>query len=63
MRHYAGIDFKEAQLSKVYARNSKFVNCDFTDGVIDRVNFDGSDLTGAIFKNAVLSGLNSLLPH
>lgn len=53
---FTGIDFKEAQLSKVYARNSKFVNCDFTDGVIDRVNFDSSDLTGAIFKNAVLSG-------
>jgi uncharacterized protein YjbI with pentapeptide repeats len=53
---FTGIDFKEAQLSKVYARNSKFVNCDFTDGVVDRVSFDGSDMTGAIFKNAVLSG-------
>ena len=55
---YVGIDFREAQLSKVYARNSKFVNCDFTDGVVDRVSFDDSDLTGAIFKNAVLSGHN-----
>ena len=29
---------------------------DFTNGVVDRVTFDGSDLKGAIFKNAVLSG-------
>jgi uncharacterized protein YjbI with pentapeptide repeats len=53
---FTGIDFKEAQLSKVYARNSKFSNCDFTDGVVDRVSFDGSDMKGAIFKNTVLSG-------
>ena len=25
-----------AQISKAYARNSKFVNCDFTDGIVDR---------------------------
>lgn len=53
---FTGIDFKEAQLSKVYARNSKFVNCDFTDGVVDRVSFDGSNMKGSIFKNTVLSG-------
>jgi uncharacterized protein YjbI with pentapeptide repeats len=29
---------------------------DFTNAVIDRVNFGKADLTGAIFKNTVLSG-------
>jgi uncharacterized protein YjbI with pentapeptide repeats len=29
---------------------------DFTNAVIDRVNFEKADLTGAIFKNTVLSG-------
>ena len=53
---FSGIDFKEAQMSKAYARNSKFMNCDFTDGIVDRVSFDGSNMKGAIFKNAVLSG-------
>jgi uncharacterized protein YjbI with pentapeptide repeats len=29
---------------------------DFTNAVIDRVNFEKADLTGAIFENTVLSG-------
>ena len=43
-------------MSKGIVRNSKFIGCDFTNAVIDRVSFDGSDLTDAIFANAVLSG-------
>lgn len=53
---FTGVNFKEAQISKAFARNSKFVNCDFTNAIVDRVSFDGSDLTGSIFANAVLSG-------
>lgn len=53
---FSGVDFKEAQLSKGFARYSKFVGTDFTNGIIDRVSFDGSDLRNSIFKNAVLSG-------
>ena len=41
---------------RALARNSKFIGADFTNGIVDRVSFDGSDLRGAIFKNAVLSG-------
>lgn len=42
-------------MSKAYAPGASFKNVDFTNGVIDRVFFDGSDLEGAIFENAVLS--------
>ena len=50
------MDFKEAQLSKALARNSKFMGADFTNAILDRISFDGADLTGAILKNTVLSG-------
>jgi len=53
---FSGVSFKEAQISKAYARNSKFVGSDFTNAVVDRVSFDGSDMTGALFVNTVLSG-------
>jgi uncharacterized protein YjbI with pentapeptide repeats len=52
----SGVNLKEAQLSKGYARKSKFIGCDFTNAIVDRVSFDGSDLSKAIFINAVLSG-------
>ena len=50
------MSFKEGQISKAYARNSKFVGCDFTNAVVDRASFDGSDLSKSVFANAVLSG-------
>lgn len=53
---FSGVNFKETQISKAYARASKFVGCDFTNGIIDRASFDGSDMKKAIFVNAVLSG-------
>lgn len=53
---FSGMNFREAQLSKALARNTKFVGCDFTNSVADRVSFDGSDLSKSIFANAVLSG-------
>jgi len=53
---FSGVNFKEAQLSKGYLRNSKFIGADFTNAVVDRVSFDGSDLRKAIFVNTVLSG-------
>lgn len=53
---FTGVSFKEGQISKAYARNSKFVSCDFTNAVVDRVSFDGSDMKKSIFANAVLSG-------
>ena len=54
--NFEGISFKEAQLSKGLLRKSNFKKCDFSNGVVDRVTFEGSDLEGAIFENAVLSG-------
>lgn len=36
--------------------NFFFSGTDFTNAVLDRVNFEKADLTGAIFKNTVLSG-------
>lgn len=53
---FTGVSFKEGQISKAYARNSKFIGCDFTNAVVDRASFDGSDLSKSIFANAVLSG-------
>ena len=53
---FTKIDFKEAQLSKVYAPGAKFDGSDFTNGIIDRAYFSGASFRGAIFKNAVLSG-------
>ena len=53
---FSGVSFKEGQISKAYARDSKFVACDFTNAVVDRVAFDGSNMQKALFVNAVLSG-------
>ena len=57
---FSGVNFKEAQLSKGYLRNSKFIGTDFTNAVVDRVSFDGSDMRKAIFVNTVLSGTTFL---
>lgn len=51
-------NFREAMLSKAYAKNSKFAGADFTGAVVDRVTFENSDLHDAIFENAVLTGTN-----
>lgn len=53
---FSGVNFREGQLSKAYVKGSKFVGCDFTNAVLDRVVFDEADLSQAIFSNAVLSG-------
>ena len=53
---FSKVNFKEAQLSKVYAKGANFDGAVFTNGVIDRALFDGTSLVGTIFKNAVLSG-------
>jgi uncharacterized protein YjbI with pentapeptide repeats len=34
---FSGVSFKEGQISKAYARNSKFIACDFTNAVVDRL--------------------------
>lgn len=48
-------NLKDAQLSKSYAPSANFRSVDFTNAVVDRVTFDGADLSNAIFENAVLS--------
>merc|ERR1712100_887780 len=53
---FSKTDFKEAQLSKVYAPGAKFDGADFTNGIIDRAFFKGSSFRGTLFNNAVLSG-------
>lgn len=53
---FSGVNFREAQLSKAYARRNKFIACDFTNAILDRVSFDESDMRKSIFSNAVLSG-------
>lgn len=50
-----GASLADAQLSKSYAPRANFRDVDFTNAVVDRVTFDGSDLTNSIFANAVLS--------
>jgi len=52
---FSNVDFKEAQLSKVYAPNANFDGADFTNGVIDRAYFNGASFRGTNFNNAVLS--------
>jgi len=53
---FSKVNFKESQLSKVWAPGAKFDGADFTNGVIDRAYFKGCSFRGAIFGNAVLSG-------
>eukprot|EP00596_Hydrurales_sp_CCMP1899_P007614 CAMPEP_0119040570 /NCGR_PEP_ID=MMETSP1177-20130426/10552_1 /TAXON_ID=2985 /ORGANISM="Ochromonas sp, Strain CCMP1899" /LENGTH=180 /DNA_ID=CAMNT_0007005767 /DNA_START=257 /DNA_END=799 /DNA_ORIENTATION=+ len=53
---FSGVSFKEGQTSKAYARNSKFIACDFTNAVVDRASFDGSDMSRSLFVNTVLTG-------
>lgn len=52
---FSKVNFKEAQLSKVYAPGAKFDGSDFTNGVIDRAYFKGASFRGVLFNNAVLS--------
>ncbi|CAM9845112.1 unnamed protein product [Discosporangium mesarthrocarpum] len=52
---FSKTSFKEATMSKSYARNSNFDGADFTNAVVDRVSFDGSSMKGSIFTNAVLT--------
>lgn len=47
--------FREAQFSKGYLRDSNFDGADFTNAIVDRASFKGSSLKGTIFANAVLT--------
>ena len=58
---FRGVSFVEGQLSKGYLRNSNFVGADFTNGVVDRDTFDGSDLKGAILRMQCFLVLFNLL--
>ncbi|KAL1528139.1 hypothetical protein AB1Y20_009501 [Prymnesium parvum] len=53
---FSKVNFKEAQLSKVFAPGAIFDGADFTNGIVDRAYFKGASFEGAIFSNAVLSG-------
>lgn len=50
---FSNVDFKEAQLSKVYALGAKFDGADFTNGILDRGFYKDASFKGAIFTNAV----------
>ncbi|KAI3410546.1 uncharacterized protein J3R85_018749 [Psidium guajava] len=65
---FDGADMSEVVMSKAYAVGASFKvlgllgdlfisnGTDFTNAVLDRVNFAKADLQGAVFKNTVLSG-------
>jgi len=53
---FSKVDFKEAQLSKVYSPGAKFDEADFSNGILDRGFYKGASFRGALFNNAVLSG-------
>jgi uncharacterized protein YjbI with pentapeptide repeats len=53
---FSKANFRDAQLSKVYAPGAKFDEADFSNGVLDRAYFNGASFRGAILANAVLSG-------
>lgn len=48
-------NFRDAQFSKGYLRDSNFDGADFTNAIVDRATFKGSSLKGTIFQNAVLT--------
>ncbi len=48
-------NFREAQFSKGYLRDSNFDGADFTNAIVDRATFKDSSLRGTIFTNAVLT--------
>ena len=52
----SGTKFVESQFSKGVLRNSKFDGADFTNAIVDRASFAQSSLRGSIFNNAVLTG-------
>jgi uncharacterized protein YjbI with pentapeptide repeats len=52
---FKGTNFKDAQLSKVYAENANFDNADFTNAVVDRAYFRGSSFKNGLFVNTVLT--------
>ena len=52
---FKGTNFKDAQLSKVYAENANFDNADFTDAVVDRAYFRGASFKNGLFVNTVLT--------
>lgn len=53
---FSKANFKEAQLSKVYAAGANFDGADFTQAILDRGQYGNATFRGAIFNNAVLSG-------
>jgi uncharacterized protein YjbI with pentapeptide repeats len=48
--------FVESQFSKGVLQDSNFDGADFTNAIVDRANFSGSSLKGTIFQNTVLTG-------
>jgi len=48
-------NFKEAQLSKVWAPGAIFDGADFSNGILDRGYYKGASFVGTKFNNAVLS--------
>merc|ERR1719201_605770 len=53
---FSKVNFKEAQLSKVYAEGANFDGADFSNGILDRGFYKSASFRGARFNNAVLSG-------
>ncbi|KAL9312852.1 hypothetical protein ACSQ67_018304 [Phaseolus vulgaris] len=63
---FDGADMTEVIMSKAYAVGGSFkdkamiqgyfTGVDFSNAVLDRVNFEKADLEGAVFRNTVLSG-------
>jgi len=45
-----------SQFSKAFLHDSTFENADFSNAIIDRASFRGSNLKNAILKNTVLTG-------
>lgn len=47
---------QEAVLTKAYCVNTNFENANLTNAVVDRVDFDGSNMRGVQFNNTVITG-------
>jgi len=53
---FSKVNFKETQMSKLFAPEAKFDGCDFTNAIVDRGYFKDASFKDAIFKNALVTG-------
>ena len=54
-RHLPSAAVVNCEFTQGFMSNSKFEGTDFSNGIVDRVSFEGSSLKGSLFINTVLT--------